>query len=95
MTPRFRNILQFIFFSLLLICLVVLAFYTDSTSRVGVIALIIAVFSLIVTTISLNQVNDAKLPQIVVDVDFESRYDLMLLKVENLGEKPAFDVEIK
>jgi hypothetical protein len=33
-------------------------------------------------------------PQIVIRLDFESRYDVILLVVENLGQKPAFNISI-
>jgi hypothetical protein len=48
-----------------------------------------------VTTLTFNQQLDSKLPQIIIDTDFKSRYGLVLLSIRNFGEMTAFDVQIK
>lgn len=97
MTPKIRNILQFSLFAILIIGIMLLGYkvyYQNNGDLIAVISLFIAVFSLIITTISLNINNDASLPQIVVDIDFHSRYSLSLLRIFNAGEKTAYDIRI-
>lgn len=99
MAPKTRNTLQYIFFGSLIILLLYLlisfSINQDYNSIIGIASILIAVFSLIVTTVSVNQFNDSKLPQIIVDFDFEARYSLVLLKIINLGEMTAYDIRIK
>lgn len=98
MTPKIRNILQGIFFLVLIGLTIYLGFKTynkpDTSNFIGTISLLVATFSLIITTITLNQNYDSKLPQIIVDADFGSRYGLLILKVTNLGDKTAYDIKI-
>jgi hypothetical protein len=98
MNPKVRNILQIILFIILIGLTVALGFKTyhqpNGANLIAAISLFVAILSLAITTITLNQNYDAKLPQIIVDADFSSRYGLLILKISNYGEKTAFDIII-
>jgi len=56
------------------------------------ISLIIAIISgWIAYEVFLKQ-SEADKPQIVLRIDFKSRYDLIMLVIENLGTRPAFNI---
>lgn len=98
MNPKTRNLIQYSIF--VVIFLVIFKFIycsimTNNTDNIiASVSLFIALISLFISTLSFNQYLDAKLPQIVVDVDIKSRYGLILLLIKNYGEKTAYNIDI-
>lgn len=64
-------------------------------SLTAVISLIIAIISGWIAYETFHKQTQASKAQIIVRLDFESRYDIILLVVENLGSKPAFNIKLK
>lgn len=99
MRPRIRNIIQYILYGLGAILVVIFISWSviekDFENIIASVSLFIALCSMFMTTLSYNQQLDAKLPQIVVDSDFKSRYGLVVLSIKNFGEMTAFNVKIK
>lgn len=99
MRPKYRNIFQAFFYSVAFAFVIWFIFISlqsqNETNIVASVSLLIALVSLLITTFSFNQQLDSKLPQIVIDTDFKSRYGLMLLTIKNYGEKTAYNIEIK
>jgi hypothetical protein len=63
-------------------------------SVTATISLIIAIISGWIAYETFYRQNQAEKAQIVVKLDFTSRYDVILLVVENLGLKPAFNITL-
>ncbi len=59
------------------------------------VALLISVLSLTTASITLNQVLDSKLPEIIVEVTDGKRYNLLTLVVKNVGKMTAYNIKIK
>lgn len=99
MRPRTRNIIQNILYGLVAVLVIRFIYCSvvekDSENIIASVSLLIALVSMFMTTLAYNQQQDAKLPQIVVDTDFKSRYGLVVLSIKNFGEMTAFDVKIK
>jgi hypothetical protein len=99
MRPKIRNFLQITFYSIGFIVISVSVTYAiindDPGNIVASTSLLIALIALFLTTLSYNQQLDSKLPQIVMDADFKSRYGLVLLSIRNFGEMTAFDIVIE
>lgn len=57
-------------------------------------ALLISVLSLVTAGITLNQVLDSKLPDVIVEVTDNKRYNLLTLVVKNVGKMTAYNVRI-
>jgi hypothetical protein len=62
-------------------------------SLTAAISLVIAIISGWIAHETFYNQSLARKPQIILRLDFKSRYDLILLVAENLGEKPAFNIE--
>ena len=99
MRPKIRNFLQITFYSIGFIVISVSVtcaiINNDPGNIVASTSLLIALIALFLTTLSYNQQLDSKLPQIVIDADFKSRYGLVLLSIRNFGEMTAFDIVIE
>jgi hypothetical protein len=99
MKPRTRNIIQNILYGLGAIVVIWFiyrsVFEKDSENIIASVSLLIALASMFVTTLAYNQQLDSKLPQIIIDTDFKSRYGLVVLSIKNLGEMTAFTVRVK
>lgn len=99
MKPKIRNTIQIALYGLGAAFIILLIYCSliegNSENIIASIALLIALVSMFITTLSFNQQIDAKFPQIVIDVDFNSRYGLIVLCIKNLGEMTAFDIKIK
>lgn len=94
MKKRYLNIIEGIFIVLFVIAVGWVAYCNkqpDSNSGefiISVCALLIAYFSF---RISISN----KQPDLLVSLDFDSRYQLGLFKVKNIGEKTAHDICLK
>jgi len=94
MKKRYLNIIEGILIILFIVAVFWVAFINqklDSNSGeflISVSALLIAYFSF---RISISN----KQPDLLVSLDFDSRYQLGLFKVKNIGEKTAHDICIK
>lgn len=99
MNPRTRNIIQNVVYGLGAIVVIWFIYHSvvekDSENIIASVSLLIALASMFVTTLAYNQQLDSKLPQIIIDTDFKSRYGLVVLSIKNLGEMTAFNVRIK
>ena len=99
MKPRTRNIIQNVLYGLGALVVIWFIYRSvvekDSENIIASVSLLIALASMFVTTLAYNQQLDSKLPQIIIDTDFKSRYGLVVLSIKNLGEMTAFNVRIK
>ncbi|MBC7382933.1 MAG: hypothetical protein H7296_08045 [Bacteroidia bacterium] len=99
MHPQKRNIIQGVIAGSLIIVSSNLLYKgihdNNSQDIISAITLIVSTFAFYVSLLSLNQTLDSKLPQIVVEGDFKSRYSLILLSIKNYGQMTAYDIEIK
>jgi len=90
-----RRIL-FICFSLLIVVSLVLAFLSFKNKEwetlTATISLTIAIISGWIAFEAFYRQSLTNKPQIITRIDFKSRYGLGLLIVENLGSKPAFNI---
>ena len=93
-----RRFTKYVFIILLLVSLF-LAFLSLQNNEWGsltaAISLTIAVISGWIAYESFYNQSLTKKPQIILRLDFKSRYGLILLVAENLGEKPAFNIKFK
>lgn len=98
MNPKTRNLIQYSIFAIIFIVICTFIYCSVSTKNtdniIASVSLLVALISLFISTLSFNQYLDAKLPQIVVDIDTKSRYGLILLLIKNYGDKTAFNIEI-
>jgi hypothetical protein len=58
------------------------------------VSLIIAIISAWIAHEIFIKQSDTERPQIILRLDFKSRYGLILLVAENFGQKPAFNIKI-
>lgn len=97
--PGIRKLTQFILLLVLLslsVVLIINSWRSDNIdSAISSASLMVAMVSLVISFISINHILDARLPQLVLQIDTKSRYGLILLKLHNYGELPAFDIKIK
>jgi len=86
-------------FIILLLASLFLAFLSlknnEWESLTATISLTIAIISGWIAYESFHNQSLARKPQIILRLDFKSRYDLILLVAENLGEKPAFNIKFE
>ncbi|WP_430974667.1 hypothetical protein [Sunxiuqinia rutila] len=86
-------------FAILLLISFYLAFLSlqnkEWESLTATISLTIAIISGWIAYESFYNQSLARRPQIILKLDFKSRYDLILLVAENLGEKPAFNIKFE
>lgn len=98
MNPKTRNIIQYSIFAIIFVVICKFLYCSVMTNNtdniIASVSLLVALISLFISTLSLNQYLDSKLPQIVVDIDTKSRYGLMLLLIKNYGDKTAYNIEI-
>ncbi|MEQ9377421.1 MAG: hypothetical protein RIG68_19695 [Imperialibacter sp.] len=83
-----------IYLSLLLLTVVAIWLLTQTDKKIEGTALLISVFSLVTAGITLNQVLDSKLPDVLVEVTDNKRYNLLTLVVKNIGKMTAYNVQI-
>lgn len=84
----------FVIFILASILIVVVSFCNKEWSTVTAsVSLIIAIISGWVAYEVFYKQAQAEKPQIVLRLDFQSRYSLVLLVAENLGTRPAFNIK--
>ena len=99
MPPKTRNLIQSLIALLLIFVAFVLLYKGIKGNRsediISAVTLIVSTFAFYVSLLSLNQTLDSKLPQIIVEGDFKSRYNLILLSIKNYGQMTAYDIEIK
>lgn len=99
MGPKTRNIIQNILYGLGALIVARFIYRSvvegDSENIIASVSLLIALVSMFVTTLAYNQQLDSKLPQIIIDTDFKSRYGLVVLSIKNFGEMTAFNIQIK
>jgi hypothetical protein len=99
MPPKKRNFIQALIALLLIIGAFILLFIgikgKNSQDIISAVTLIVSTFAFYVSLLSLNQTLDSKLPQIIIEGDFKSRYNLILLSIKNYGQMSAYDIEIK
>jgi len=86
----------FVFFIIAAILLTIVSYCNQKWDTItATISLIIAIISgWIAFEVFINHA-EANKPQIVLRLDFRSRYGLILLIAENLGAKPAFNIKIQ
>lgn len=98
MNPKIRNLIQYLIFTIIVLIIGIFIYFSiinnDTENIIASVSLLIAVISLFVTSLSFNQHLDAKLPQIVIDTDTDSRYGLILLSIKNYGDKTAYNILI-
>jgi len=89
---------KYVFIILLLVSLI-LAFLSlknnEWESLTATISLTIAIIGGWIASESFYNQSLARKPQIILRLDFKSRYDLILLVAENVGEKPAFNIKFE
>lgn len=93
-----RKILQtlFVLFLIASILLVIISYYNREWQTItAAISLIIAIISGWIAYEVFYRQSQSEKPQIILRFDFRSRHSLVLLVVENLGKKPAFEIKIK
>jgi hypothetical protein len=99
MGPKTRNIIQNTLYGLGALIVARFIYRSvvegDSENIIASVSLLIALVSMFVTTLAYNQQLDSKLPQIIIDTDFKSRYGLVVLSIKNFGEMTAFNIQIK
>lgn len=67
----------------------------DWNTVIAAISLIIAVISAWVAFETFHQQALAQRPQLVIQPNFEDRAGLILIKIKNHGEKPAYNISVK
>ena len=86
----------FTIFILISILLAIVSYFNKEWSTITAsISLIIAIISGWIAYEVFYRQTQAEKPQIVLRLDFRSRYSLVLLVAENLGTKPAFNIRFK
>lgn len=92
-----KKISTYIFIVLLIasVCLTIIGLKNKEWESVtATISLIIAIISGWIAYETFYRQSQAEKAQIVVKLDFASRYDVILLVIENLGLKPAFNITL-
>jgi predicted transport protein len=69
--------------------------YTNNAPNSNFVELLISVSALLIAYFSFRISISNKIPDLLVSLDFDSRYQLGLFKVKNIGEKTAHDICIK
>ena len=90
-----KRISTYIFIILIIvsICLVIISLKNKEWESVtAAVSLIIAIVSGWIAFETFHRQSQTMKAQIVVKLDFTSRYDVILLVVENLGLRPAFNI---
>lgn len=67
----------------------------NTKSDSNFVELLISVSALLIAYFSFRITISNKQPEILVSLDFDSRYELGLFKIKNIGEKTAYDIYIK
>lgn len=98
MIPKTRNFIQYLIFIIIILIIGRFIYYSsldnNAENLIASVSLLVAVISLFLTTLSFNMHLDAKLPQIVLDTDTQSRYGLILMSIKNYGDKTAYNILI-